>query len=116
MDVFRKCFEFDDAEKIRRLGLYPFFRVIESGQDPVVSMNGQRVIMLGSNNYLGLTNHPEIKAAAARALETYGTGTAGSRFLNGTLDIHVELEEKLARFMHRDAALTFPRASGSTWG
>jgi 8-amino-7-oxononanoate synthase len=70
-------------------------------------MNGHRVIMLGSNNYLGLTNHPEIKQAAARALETYGTGTAGSRFLNGTLEIHVELEEKLARFMKREAALTF---------
>jgi len=73
MDVFRKCFEFDDAEKIRRLGLYPFFRVIESGQDPVVSMNGQRVIMLGSNNYLGLTNHPEIKAAAPR-VRGFSTG------------------------------------------
>ncbi len=107
MDVFLKCFEFEDAEKIRRMGLYPYFRVIESGQDPVVTMDGQRVIMLGSNNYLGLTNHPEIKAAAARALDAYGTGTAGSRFLNGTLDIHVELEEKLARFMHRESALTF---------
>ncbi|MBD3873291.1 MAG: pyridoxal phosphate-dependent aminotransferase family protein, partial [Acidobacteria bacterium] len=108
MDVFLKCFEYEDAEKIRKIGLYPYFRVIESGQDPVVTMNGQRVIMLGSNNYLGLTNHPEIKAAAARALETYGTGVAGSRFLNGTLDIHVELEEKLARFMHRESVLTFP--------
>jgi len=74
MDVFQKCFEFEDAEKIRKVGLYPYFRVIESGQDPVVTMNGQRVIMLGSNNYLGLTNHPEVKAAAARALDTYGTG------------------------------------------
>jgi len=108
MDVFLKCFEYEDAEKIRKVGLYPFFRVIESGQDPVVTMNGQRVIMLGSNNYLGLTNHPEVKAAAARALETYGTGVAGSRFLNGTLDIHVELEEKLARFMQRESVLTFP--------
>ncbi len=116
MDVFLKCFEFDDAEKIRRMGLYPFFRVIESGQDPVVRMNGQRVIMLGSNNYLGLTNHPEIKAAAARALETYGTGTAGSRFLNGTLDIHVELEEKLALFMHRESAVTFPTGFGVNLG
>jgi 8-amino-7-oxononanoate synthase len=116
MDVFLKCFEFDDAEKIRRMGLYPYFRVIESGQDPVVAMNGRRVIMLGSNNYLGLTNHPEIKAAAARALETYGTGTAGSRFLNGTLDIHVELEEKLARFMHRESAVTFPTGFGVNLG
>ncbi|MFV2073145.1 MAG: aminotransferase class I/II-fold pyridoxal phosphate-dependent enzyme [Thermoanaerobaculales bacterium] len=107
MDVFQKCDEYQDAEKIRKLGVYPYFRMIASGQDPVVTMDGQRVIMLGSNNYLGLTNHPEIKDAAARALEAYGTGTAGSRFLNGTLDIHVELEERLAQFMNRDAALTF---------
>ena len=107
MDVFQKCFDFKDADAVRDSGFYPYFRMIGSGQDPVVTMNGQRVIMLGSNNYLGLTNHPEIKLAAAVALEDYGTGTAGSRFLNGTLDIHVELEEKLARFMQRDAALTF---------
>lgn len=107
MDVFQKCFDFKDAEFVRGLGLYPYFRMIASGQDPVVSMNGSSVIMLGSNNYLGLTNHPEIKAAAAVALAAYGTGTAGSRFLNGTLDIHVELEERLATFMQREAALTF---------
>lgn len=107
MDVFDKCFGWHAADQVREMGIYPYFRMIASGQDPLVSMNGQRVIMLGSNNYLGLTNHPEIKQAAARALEEYGTGTAGSRFLNGTLDIHVELEEKLARFMRREAALTF---------
>jgi 8-amino-7-oxononanoate synthase len=107
LDVFQKCFDFKDAEFIRGLGLYPYFRMIASGQDPVVTMNGSSVIMLGSNNYLGLTNHPEIKAAAAVALAAYGTGTAGSRFLNGTLDIHVELEERLAAFMQREAALTF---------
>ena len=107
MDVFDKCSTFKAADTIRDLGIYPYFRMIASGQDPVVSMNGSRVIMLGSNNYLGLTNHPEIKAAAARALDQYGTGTAGSRFLNGTLEIHVELEEKLAKFMKREAALTF---------
>lgn len=107
MDVFDKCFQFKDAEMIRSLGLYPYFRMIASGQDPIVTMNGSQVIMLGSNNYLGLTNHPEIKEAAHQALEAYGTGTAGSRFLNGTLEIHVELEEKLAAFMHREAALTF---------
>jgi 8-amino-7-oxononanoate synthase len=89
------------------MGLYPYFRLISSGQDPMVSMNGHQIIMLGSNNYLGLTNHPEIKRAAAEALEKYGTGTAGSRFLNGTLDIHVRLEERLAAFMKREAALTF---------
>jgi 8-amino-7-oxononanoate synthase len=107
VDVFQKCFDFKDAQAIRDRGVYPYFRMIASGQDPVVTMNGQRVIMLGSNNYLGLTNHPEIKRAATVALEKYGTGTAGSRFLNGTLDIHVELEEKLAQFMRRDAAITF---------
>ena len=107
MDVFDKCFEFKVVEGLLGAGVYPYFRIIASGQDPVVTMDGKRVIMLGSNNYLGLTNHPEIKEAAARALETYGTGTAGSRFLNGTLDIHVELEEKLAEFMQCDAALTF---------
>ena len=107
MDVFQKCFDFKDAEFVRGLGLYPYFRMIASGQDPVVTMNGTSVIMLGSNNYLGLTNHPEVKAAAAVALAAYGTGTAGSRFLNGTLDIHVELEERLAAFMRREAALTF---------
>ncbi len=107
MDVFEKCARWREADVVREMGIYPYFRMIASGQDPVVSMNGQRVIMLGSNNYLGLTNHPEIKQAAARALESYGSGTAGSRFLNGTLDIHVELEEKLARFMGREAALTF---------
>jgi len=107
VDVFQKCFDFKDADAVRDTGLYPYFRMIASGQDPVVTMDGQRVIMLGSNNYLGLTNHPEVKKAAAKALETYGTGTAGSRFLNGTLDIHVELEEQLARFMGCEAALTF---------
>jgi 8-amino-7-oxononanoate synthase len=107
MDVFDKCFQWREADVVRDMGIYPYFRMIASGQDPVVSMNGHRVIMLGSNNYLGLTNHPEIKEAAARALQEYGTGTAGSRFLNGTLEIHVELEEKLARFMRREAALTF---------
>ena len=107
VDVFQKCFDFKDADAVRDTGLYPYFRTIGSGQDPVVTMDGQRVIMLGSNNYLGLTNHPEVKQAAAEALESYGTGTAGSRFLNGTLDIHVELEEILAKFMGTEAALTF---------
>ncbi|MCP4897499.1 MAG: aminotransferase class I/II-fold pyridoxal phosphate-dependent enzyme [bacterium] len=107
MDVFQKCFDFEEAEAIRNMGVYPYFRVIASGQDPVVTMDGREVVMLGSNNYLGLTSHPEIKQAAKDALDTYGSGTAGSRFLNGTLDIHVKLEERLAEFMGRQAALTF---------
>lgn len=107
MDVFQKAYDFKDANDVREMGLYLYFRMIESGQDPVVSMDGHRVVMLGSNNYLGLTNHPEIKEAAELALRKYGSGTAGSRFLNGTLDIHVNLEEKLAAFMGREDALCF---------
>jgi 8-amino-7-oxononanoate synthase len=107
VDIFQKCVDWKDPDTVREMGLYPYFRTISSGQDPIVTMDGNSVVMLGSNNYLGLTNHPEVKAAAAAALEAYGTGTAGSRFLNGTLEIHVELEERLAEFMKRDAALTF---------
>jgi len=107
LDVFGKCFEYQEAEQVRRLGLYPYFRMISSGQDPVVVIDGREVVMLGSNNYLGLTNHPEVKEAAVAAVRTYGSGTAGSRFLNGTLDIHVRLEEELAEFTGREAALTF---------
>jgi 8-amino-7-oxononanoate synthase len=107
VDIFQKCFDFEDADRVKAAGIYPYFRTICSAQDPVVRMNGRDVIMLGSNNYLGLTNHPEVKQAARQAIDTYGTGCAGSRFLNGTLDIHEQLEEKLAAFMGRPAALTF---------
>lgn len=107
VDIFRKCYEFQDANLVRQAGMYPYFRVISSAQDPVVIMDGREVVMLGSNNYLGLTNHPEVKEAARAAILKYGSGCAGSRFLNGTLDIHVELERQLARFVHKPAALTF---------
>ncbi len=107
MDIFEKCLKFRDADTVKNAGLYPYFRTIASAQDPVVVIDGKPVVMLGSNNYLGLTNHPEVKRAAKDAIDTYGTGCAGSRFLNGTLDIHVKLEEKLAEFMKRPAALTF---------
>ncbi|MGB9716253.1 MAG: aminotransferase class I/II-fold pyridoxal phosphate-dependent enzyme [Thermodesulfovibrionales bacterium] len=106
-DIFDKCFRFDKAKELMANGLYPYFRVIESAQEPEIIMNGKKMIMIGSNNYLGLTNHPKVKEAAIEAIKRYGTGCAGSRFLNGTLDIHVELEEKLARFMRKDAALVF---------
>ncbi|MBW2288755.1 MAG: aminotransferase class I/II-fold pyridoxal phosphate-dependent enzyme [Deltaproteobacteria bacterium] len=86
---------------------YPYYRVITTPQDPVVIHAGRELVMLGSNNYLGLTNHPEVKEAAAIGLALYGTGCAGSRLLNGTLDIHVRLEEQLAEFMHREAVLSF---------
>ncbi|MDA8169999.1 MAG: pyridoxal phosphate-dependent aminotransferase family protein [Nitrospiraceae bacterium] len=106
-DLFEKCRRFTKAREVMEAGLYPYFRTIESAQDPVVYMNGKRMIMVGSNNYLGLTNHPKVKEAAIEAVKKYGTGCAGSRFLNGTLDIHVALEEKLARFMRKEAALVF---------
>lgn len=88
-------------------GIYPYFRAIESDQDTVVIMNGKKVLMFGSNSYLGLTNHPRIKEAAKKAIDKYGTGCAGSRFLNGTLDIHIELENRLARFVGKDEALCY---------
>ncbi len=107
MDLFRKCRDFKDVEQVKALGLYAYFREISSQQDPEVVMQGRRVVMLGSNNYLGLTSHPLVKERAAAAAMKYGSGCAGSRFLNGTLDIHVELEEKLAAFVRKEAALVF---------
>ena len=108
MDIFQKC---ADSAKYyaqgRNEGIYPYYRAISSGQDPVVTHLGKELVMLGSNNYLGLTNHPEVKEAAAVALALFGTGCAGSRLLNGTLDIHLELEERLATFLGREDALTF---------
>lgn len=102
-----KMLGFDIPDRLKELGLYPYFRVIESDQDTEVSIEGRRVLMFGSNSYLGLTNHPEIKRAAQEAIAKYGTGCAGSRFLNGTLDIHLELEQKLAEFVGKEAALVF---------
>jgi 8-amino-7-oxononanoate synthase len=81
-------------QEAKAAGVYPYFRVIESDQDTVVTMNGKKVLMFGSNSYLGLTNHPLLKEAAKKAVDKYGSGCAGSRFLNGTLDLHIELEEK----------------------
>jgi 8-amino-7-oxononanoate synthase len=107
IDIFEKCFKFNAAKQLQKAGVYPFFRVIESAQDPEVVINGRKMVMVGSNNYLGLTNHPKVKEAAIEAVKKYGTGCAGSRFLNGTLDIHVKLEEKLASFMRKEAALVF---------
>lgn len=107
MDLFRRCYEFKEPEKVMEMGLYTYFRCISSAQEPEVIMDGKRVIMLGSNNYLGLTNHPYIKEKAQEAVKKYGSGCAGSRFLNGTLDIHCELEEKLAKFVNKESALVF---------
>ena len=92
----QKLASFTEPQKAQAAGIYPYFRKIESDQDTEVVIDGRKVLMFGSNSYLGLTNHPEIKAAAIAATEKYGTGCAGSRFLNGTLDTHLELEKQLA--------------------
>ncbi len=107
MDLFKRCYEFKDPEKVKEMGLYTYFRCISSAQEPEVIMDGKKVIMLGSNNYLGLTNHPYVKEKAVEAVKKYGSGCAGSRFLNGTLEIHCELEEKLANFVRKESALVF---------
>ena len=108
MDIFEKCAKATEYESgLKESGYYFFFRKLESPQDSEVVVNGKRVIMIGSNNYLGLTNHPRVKEAALKAIEKYGSGCAGSRFLNGNLEIHEELEKKLARFFRKEAALVF---------
>ena len=108
MDIFEKCAQAAEYESgLKEKGHYFLFRKLESPQDSEVVVNGKRVIMIGSNNYLGLTDHPRVKEAAIKAIEKYGTGCAGSRFLNGNLDIHEELEKKLARFFRKEAALVF---------
>jgi 8-amino-7-oxononanoate synthase len=108
----QKLAKYDAPQKIQEAGVYPYFRPISSDQDTVVQINGKSVLMFGSNSYLGLTNHPEIKEAAIRAVEKYGTGCAGSRFLNGTLDIHLELEARLAKLVGKEEALVY--ATGFT--
>ncbi|NOZ56153.1 MAG: pyridoxal phosphate-dependent aminotransferase family protein [Calditrichaeota bacterium] len=107
MDLFNKCYNFTRAKEAIEAGIYPYFRPIESGADTQVVINGKPVIMIGSNNYLGLTQDPRVKKAAQDAIEKFGTGCTGSRFLNGTLSLHEELEERLADFMQREAALVF---------
>jgi 8-amino-7-oxononanoate synthase len=106
-DILTKVRDFKTAAKLRELGVYPYFRTISSAQDTEVIIEGKKVLMLGSNSYLGLTNHPKIKAAAQAAVEKYGTGCAGSRFLNGSLDIHLELEEALGRLVKKEAVLLY---------
>jgi 8-amino-7-oxononanoate synthase len=102
-----KVAEFKDAAAIKEKGLYPYFRPIESGQDTEVIIDGKPVLMFGSNSYLGLTNHPYIIEASQKAAQKYGTGCAGSRFLNGTLDIHIELERRLAAYTGKESAILF---------
>jgi 8-amino-7-oxononanoate synthase len=107
MDIFLKCRNFTRVTEAKNAGYYPYFKAIQSGASTEVLIDGRKMIMIGSNNYLGLTQHPYVKEAAIKAVEKYGSGCTGSRFLNGTLDIHEELEEKLARFMKKEACLVF---------
>ena len=104
--------QYDVPQKAKAAGVYPYLRPISSDQDTVVQIDGKPVLMFGSNSYLGLTNHPKIKEGSIKAVEKYGTGCAGSRFLNGTLDIHIELEEKLAKLVGKEEALVY--ATGFT--
>lgn len=107
MDLFEKCYSFTDVKRAKATGLYPYFHALQTAQDTEVVMDGKRIIMIGSNNYMGLTSDPRTILAAKNALDQYGTGCSGSRFLNGTLVLHEQLEEELADFFHKDAALTF---------
>lgn len=106
-NLLNRVNSFTTPNDLREAGLYPYFRVIQSEQDTEVLINGKPILMFGSNSYLGLTNHPKIKEAAIKATEQYGTGCAGSRFLNGTLSIHIELEERLADYLKREACLLY---------
>ena len=107
MDLFQKCQDYTRAKLAMKLNVYPYFHYLNSGQDSEVIMEGKRTLMFGSNNYLGLTSDPRVKEAAIKAIEKYGTGCSGSRFLNGTLDLHLDLEAALASFLQKEAALVF---------
>ncbi|UOO38788.1 aminotransferase class I/II-fold pyridoxal phosphate-dependent enzyme [Oscillospiraceae bacterium CM] len=116
MDIFEKCYAFTAADDAKKEGIYPYFHALESRQDVEVIMEGKRRIMLGSNNYLGLTTHPEIIEAGRAAFEKYGSGCSGSRFLNGTLEMHLELEDELAAFVNKASAVTFSTGFQSNLG
>ncbi|MBI3189814.1 MAG: pyridoxal phosphate-dependent aminotransferase family protein [Ignavibacteriales bacterium] len=107
VDLFQKCWDFTRADDVKAAGFYPYFRAIEENEGPVVQIEGRKVIMAGSNNYLGLTAHPKVKEAALNAVSKYGTGCSGSRYLTGTLDLHNELEARLAKYMGTEACLLF---------
>ena len=106
-DLFKKCYDFTRADEVKAMGVYPYFRPIEENEGPVVQIEGRKIVMAGSNNYLGLTAHPKVKEAALQAVRKYGTGCSGSRYLTGTLDLHVELESRLAKFFDAEAVLLY---------
>lgn len=116
MDIFHKMAQPSMADELHERGIFPYFHALQSRQDAEVIMEGKRRIMLGSNNYLGLTTHPAVIEAGMKALEQYGTGCSGSRFLNGTLQMHLELEDALAKFLRKEAAITFSTGFQSNVG
>ena len=116
MDIFNKCFNYKLVDEVKEKGIYPYFHTINSSQDTVVIMEGKRTVMLGSNNYLGLTTDAEVKKVAEEAVINYGTGCSGSRFLNGTLDSHLLLEKELADFLQKEDVVTFSTGFQSNLG
>jgi len=114
--LFEKCRQFTKADEYKALGLYPYFKPISESEDTVVVIEGKKRIMLGSNNYLGLTHHPKVLEAASRALHRYGSGCTGSRFLNGTLDLHGQLESALAEFLGKEDCLVFSTGYNANLG
>ncbi|MCI4444615.1 MAG: pyridoxal phosphate-dependent aminotransferase family protein [Candidatus Aminicenantes bacterium] len=107
MDIFQKCYDYSRAEEVMAAGLYPYFTPISEAKGNRVKVHGREMILIGSNNYLGLIDHPKVKQAAKEAIDRYGVATCGSRFLTGTIDLHEQLEERLAKFMNKEAALSF---------
>ncbi|MBQ7348429.1 MAG: aminotransferase class I/II-fold pyridoxal phosphate-dependent enzyme, partial [Clostridia bacterium] len=116
MDLFKKCESLENVKQAKEQGIYPYFHQLNSKQGPQVVMEGKDIIMIGSNNYLGLTSHPEVIEAGVKALEQYGSGCSGSRFLNGTLTAHVELEKELAEFLKKEDVVTFSTGFQSNLG
>ena len=116
MDIFEKCEQKSAADEVKEKGVYPYFHALQSRQDIEVIMEGKRRIMLGSNNYLGLTINQNVIEAGLKAIEKYGTGCSGSRFLNGTLNMHLELEAELAEFLRKEAVVTFSTGFQSNLG
>ena len=116
MDLFEKCYNYTTAKEAIAAGVYPYFHYLETGQDTEVIMEGRPIIMIGSNNYQGLASDPRVVEAAKEALLKYGSGCSGSRFLNGTLKLHIDLEDKLAKFLNKEAAITFSTGFQSNLG
>lgn len=116
MDLFKKCYDYKDVKEAKELDIYPYFHALESKQDIEVLMEGERRIMIGSNNYLGLTGDERVIQAGVDAMYEFGSGVSGSRFLNGTLQTHITLEEELAQFLHKEACLTFSTGFQSNLG